>query len=256
MNREIFQQEIEDWNNNVRFYINENSMAYQGKIYRKEIYDFYQIKTEEKVLEAGGGVVKVGENTIVVDFSPKMIEACKKINGEGRCVLASAHQLPFKDEEFDVVVANGLSHHLKAQDLLEDAIKEFYRVLKSGGKLCVFDRANNFFPRLFFLIRTPSRLIFKPTSSCNTRNEADFLEEDIDKIIAGGFKMARRKYIINVFFQAITIFANVLQYVFGFRVAYWWQKITWSLAYLVEKALPFKIFCAEQVIVFKKIAES
>lgn len=252
MDQKIYQQEIEDWDQNARFYDNENEMAYQEKIYRKTMYDFYGIKDSDIVLEAGGGVIKLDKNTILVDFSPKMIEFCKKINKPEKCILASTHELPFANEYFDVVVANGLFHHVKVQGLLEASVKEFYRVLKPGGKICIFDRASNLFPRLFFKMRKPLKKIYKPNSTCSTRNEVDFTDEDIARIENLGFKVEKRKFVINVFFQAMVIFANGLQYLFGKNVAKYWQKTTWPLAYLIEKIFPFKVLCAEQIIVLIK----
>ena len=252
MNEEIYKQEIEDWNKNTAFYENENLMPYQEKIYRKQIYEFYDIKKEERVLDVGGGTTNVSENTIIVDFSPKMIEACKETNGAGKCILASAHNLPFKNQEFDVIIANGLFHHLKVQGIFEESVKEFYRVLKPNGRICIFDRADNLFPRILFILRKPFKILLKPKSTCSTRNESKFLEEDIERIKRGGFEMVRKKYVINVFFQTITIFANVLQYIFGYKVAYCWQKLTWPIAFLLEKMFSFKIFCAEQLIVMEK----
>lgn len=46
-------------------------------------------------------------------------------------LIGDAHQLPFDDESFDVVIVNGLLHHLD----LATSLSEISRVLKVNGKL-------------------------------------------------------------------------------------------------------------------------
>lgn len=49
--------------------------------------------------------------------------------------VCDAHAMPFEDGTFDVVVANGVLHHLD----LKTAVKEIRRVLKKGGVLCAHE---------------------------------------------------------------------------------------------------------------------
>jgi len=135
---------------------------------------------------------------------------------------------------------------------MEDTIKEFIRILKPGAKLCIFDRDNNLIPRIFFLIRQPLKLIYKPKSQCSTRNEVDFLDSDLDKIVAGGFEIIRRRYVVNIFFQILVIFTNSCQYLFGHQVALNLQKSLLPFAIFLEKYFSFKPLCVEQCIVLKK----
>lgn len=252
MNKKIFEREIQDWDKNVQFYINENSMPFQ-KLLRKEIYDFYNLSKNDKVLEAGGGAIKINQNTVIVDFSPKMVEVAKKINPPDRkIILGSVHQLPLENEVFDAVVVNGTFHHLKAQGLLEVSVKEFYRVLKPQGKICVFDRANHFIPNIFFYLRKPFKLIYSPKSQCSTRSETFFLEEDLKDILNTGFKIEKRKYLVPLPFQLLIIFTNVLQYIFGHKLAKKIQAILKPLGAFLEKYFSFKPLCAEQCIILRK----
>lgn len=254
MYKDIFEQEIKDWNKNAQFFANENLMPFQ-KIIRKEIYDFYDFRENEMILEAGGGVIKIKDNMILVDFSPKMINRAKELNPEkaDKCILASAHQLPFSDNTFDVIVANGLMHHLKVQGILEQSIKEFYRVLKPNGKICIFDRAFNLVPVFFFYLRKPLKLIYKPKSQCSTSNEPHFLEKDLKEILKHSFKIEKRKFIVNVFFQILIIFTNVIQYIFRPQLAQKIQGKLYKTAEFIEKKLSYKILCAEQCVILRKI---
>ena len=252
MDNNIFKQEKEDWNGNAQFYANENLMPFQEELVRKKIYDFYNLQETDKVLEAGGGIVKLSANTVLVDFSPKMIEAAKKINPNNECILASVHKLPFADNSFDVIIANGLMHHIKVQGIFDDALEEFQRVLKNGGKLCIFDRTSNLIPKILFYLRQPTKLFYKPKSTCSTRNETPFLEDDIKKIINHGFTLEKRMYLINIFFQHMIIFTNIFQYLFGAKIAIKLQKFTLPLARFIENNFSFKPLCAEQCLVMLK----
>ena len=253
MNEKVFKQEIEDWDKNVDFYINENLMPFQEMI-REEIYDFYGLSENDKVLEAGGGAIKIGPNTVIMDFSPKMVETAQSINSPDRkIILGSVHQTPFKEQTFDAVIVNGTFHHLKAQGLLEDAVKEFYRILKPNGKICVFDRAYNSIPNFFFYLRKPFKKIYSPKSQCSTRNETFFLESDIQKILKQGFSMEKRKYLVPLPLQLLIISTNIFQYLGGKNLAQKAQKLLKPLGKFLEKHLAIKALCAEQCLVLRKI---
>jgi ubiquinone/menaquinone biosynthesis C-methylase UbiE len=253
MNKKIFEQEIKDWDKNVNFYMNENLMPFQEMI-RREIYDFYELSENDKVLEAGGGAIKINPNTVIMDFSPKMVEFAKSINPPDRkIILGSVHQIPFADQTFDAVVVNGTFHHLKAQDLFEESVKEFHRVLKPKGKICVFDRAYNLIPNFFFYLRKPIKKIYSPKSQCSTRNETFFLESDIEEILKQGFRIEKRKYLVPLPLQLLIISTNVFQYLGGKKLAQKSQKFLKPLGRVLEKYLAFKPFCAEQCLILRKI---
>lgn len=254
MNLEIYEQEIKDWDSNASYYEKENFMPY-NQILKEELESFYQIKKSEKVLDVGGGASKIPENVVLVDFSPEMVKLAQKINPLNKVILTSVHQMPLINETFDVIKANGLLHHLKIQGIFKESIKEFYRVLKKDGRLCIFDRAPNFIPNLFYISRKPFKFFlrfFGIRSKCGTSHETFFLNKDIEKILSYGFTLEKRKYIVNIFFQFLYIFSDLLQYLFGFKKAYKFQLGTWKLAKFFEKNFNFKILCAEQCLVLKK----
>lgn len=58
-------------------------------------------------------------------------------SGQGVDVTADAHQLPFEDEKFDVILCMEVLEHLHTPHV---AISEMKRVLKKGGKLILTTR--------------------------------------------------------------------------------------------------------------------
>lgn len=63
--------------------------------------------------------------------------ACDIEKREGVDVVADAHDLPFLDGEFEVILCSEVLEHLHAP---EKAISEMYRVLKPGGTLILTTR--------------------------------------------------------------------------------------------------------------------
>ncbi len=98
-----------------------------------------------RVLDIGGGrgatasrlAHKYGCEIVAIDISPDMVEAARqRIRKEGLEHLidfrqADAHDLPFEDESFDVVLIECVTTLLDR----EKAFREFQRVLKKGGYL-------------------------------------------------------------------------------------------------------------------------
>ena len=97
------------------------------------------------VLEIGLGqgtesefFIKSGAMWTGIDFSTV---ACQRVlnrirlkNLSGNVLNATATDLPFKDDEFDLVFSHGVLHHIPEA---EKAAREMSRVLRPGGKLIV-----------------------------------------------------------------------------------------------------------------------
>jgi len=101
------------------------------KITRTRMENFLEKhKTNEHTLEIGCGrspYKKWFPNRVGMDI----------IERPGVDIVGDAHELPFKDGEFDVVLANEVLEHLQNP---QKAIDEMYRVLRKGGKLILTTR--------------------------------------------------------------------------------------------------------------------
>lgn len=93
----------------------------------------------KKVLDLGCGTGRLtkelldrGAEVVGVDVSEEMLKILQKKFPQVKTVLADAENLPFEDEEFDLIIANFLIVHFKDLDSL---FREVYRVLRSGGYL-------------------------------------------------------------------------------------------------------------------------
>lgn len=108
------------------------------------------VKRGNKVLDIGCGnavlydtLAKKSIEYTGVDISGKMLEMAKKRIGRNkrklpvRFIKGSIIGLPFKDNQFDWVLALAVLHHLPSRELQEKAVQEIYRVLKPKGKTIV-----------------------------------------------------------------------------------------------------------------------
>lgn len=134
------------------------------KIYKQKMEDTIGIiNAPDKVktiLDVGGGkgrltlaLTKSAKNRVyLVDVSIDMLELAVKHRDGGKnikAVNADANQLPYQNDLFDLVVGLDLFCHLERP---EDALAEFYRVLKRDGILIIDSTNSNplwtlFFPR-------------------------------------------------------------------------------------------------------------
>ncbi len=79
-----------------------------------------------------------GCKVIGVDFSPNMIQAAKeKMKGQKNISLQVAHaeSLPYEPRTFDGITSAFLIRNLHHGGLLSPSFREFYRVLKPGGRM-------------------------------------------------------------------------------------------------------------------------
>jgi SAM-dependent methyltransferase len=91
-----------------------------------------------RILEIGSGLgefaeriaSQLGAELVAVDISPRMVELTRARGVDAS--VADAAALPFRDGEFDAVVANWVLHHLPQ---LDRGVAEIARVLTGAGRL-------------------------------------------------------------------------------------------------------------------------
>jgi arsenite methyltransferase len=121
---------------------------------RRRVLDGARIREDDTVLDVGcgegligfGALERVGKTGRVIfsDVSEELLETCRKIaNGDRRCefVLGSADDLPLADASVDVVTTRSVVIYLEDK---ARALAEFFRVLRSGGRLSMFEPINSF----------------------------------------------------------------------------------------------------------------
>ena len=147
-NREFFYDKFsEEWSKKI----NDSETNKRIRIIYEELLPKEYLKGK-KFLEVGCGLgyfsnkaSKIGANVTGIDIGPNLVEINKKKTPKGVFKVASASDLPFKDETFDVVLSTEVIEHVNNQ---KSALKEMCRVLKKNGIL-VITTPNRFFKPLF-----------------------------------------------------------------------------------------------------------
>jgi len=104
----------------------------------------------KKFLEVGCGMgyfsemaQKNGAIVTGIDVGKKLVEKSRQKVPNGKFIIASISNLPFKDETFDLILCTEVIEHVENQN---KGLSEVFRVLKKGG---------------YLVLTTPNR-IFKP----------------------------------------------------------------------------------------------
>ncbi|MFA6391418.1 MAG: class I SAM-dependent methyltransferase [Patescibacteria group bacterium] len=114
-----------------------------------EFYDFEKyLKTGSSVLDVGCGngrllnfLAKYGVSYVGIDASANLVQIAKE-NADEKItsslssysfMKASATELPFADQSFDIVFAVASLYHIPSRELRKQSVKEIARVLKEGG---------------------------------------------------------------------------------------------------------------------------
>ncbi|WP_417794904.1 methyltransferase domain-containing protein [Terasakiella pusilla] len=110
-----------------------------------EVLKSYLSLAGKKVLDVGSGeghltrmMTREGANVIGLECTPRQLERAKAYEtaGDETYVDAFGQDLPFADEEFDIVVMFNSLHHIPVDDQFK-ALCEAARVLKPGGQLYI-----------------------------------------------------------------------------------------------------------------------
>lgn len=127
----------------------------QSRLWRGKVAKAVAAKSGEVILDIAAGTgtssmafVGDGIKVVAADFSQGMLAEGRKRYPQLEFVFADAMNLPFKDQEFDVVT---MSFGLRNVADHKVALKEFNRVLKPGGRLviCEFSHVRGLFGVLY-----------------------------------------------------------------------------------------------------------
>lgn len=145
---------------------------YQSRLWRRALTKAVDPKAGERILDIAAGtgtssmaLSREGVHVVAADFSQGMIEEGRKRYPQLEFVFADAMKLPFKDGEFDVVT---MSFGLRNVSDHKVALREFYRVLKPGGRLviCEFSHVRGLLGKLYlWYLRRVLPLVSKLFSS-------------------------------------------------------------------------------------------
>ncbi len=249
----------EEWDINAPFYMTEVRSPFYQIVHGEKLRTF-SLQTEGRLaLDLGAGtgyfsdcMRQIGKKALALDFSWEMVHRGSQSYPAVVFVEGSASQLPFKDEQFDIIVANGALHHFKEQNLLEDAVHEVNRVLKEGGVFCLFDRNDSLLPRtIHHFVMFSKKLAVRlagafPSSS--TLTEPDFGDADLQLFLDCGLEIAERTYVSSIPMFMLVVVANTLEYAFGMRVASGFRNMLAPVARWLEHRITWKGLCVEQCV--------
>jgi SAM-dependent methyltransferase len=107
-----------------------------------DVLELLNARTGEIILDAGCGtgryipaLIRAGAHVTGIDFSPQMLAIARGKNPGIEFREADLSQpLPFADAVFDAILCAQVVKHLPK---LEPSIKEFFRILKPGGRAVI-----------------------------------------------------------------------------------------------------------------------
>ena len=146
--------------------------------------DKLQLKPDDVFLEigCGGGVLlnmalETVKHAKAIDHSSDMVQIAREKNheavSEGRVeiVQGNAESLPWDDNSFTCATANQMFFFIDKPLIV---LNEFYRVLKSGGRLVITSTEDSILPKLLFVLWSHSMRLYKNTDMDSMLKQAGF----------------------------------------------------------------------------------
>lgn len=264
MNQKVYRREQKDWAKNAEFYRTEAESPFKKMLCAEMQEKFLLTKKHQKILDLGAGAgdfanyltKALGSKVICCDFSQAMKKMASKKYPQLPYQIAPTTKLPFEAGSFDVVIAAGLLHHLKAQEILEESLAEIKRVLRPGGYFCYLDRSPAKIATLaesvFAFIKKIFVNIKGNYSSCSTSSETLLNKADI-RMIASYFKSVNQQPAYCLPFKTLLVSSYFLLYTLGKPAFYAFQIVFFPFAWLFEKYLNFGFWETEYCGVSKKV---
>lgn len=169
-------------------------------------FQFLEIPDDGKVLDCGCGgganierMLREHPKTVVkgIDYSEVSVEKSRKVNQKEinteRCKIlhASVMELPFKDEQFDLVTAFETVYFWP--DLPKN-FQEVYRVTKSGGMFFICNECNGDTDKDDkWTEKIPGMTIYRDSQLKKTLEEAGFSKVNIQKNRKGWIAVTAQK---------------------------------------------------------------
>lgn len=140
--------------------------------------------------KAGAEVVGVENEKLGLQFARENLKSVENANLHYTFEHASAYELPFKDETFDIVVSCEVIEHLREPERM---LREVLRVLNPGGK---------------FILTTPYRMTEVPQDENHVK---EYFPGEIQVMLEKYFKDVEVKETHHMFWRAL--------FTYGFRFA-------------------------------------
>jgi ubiquinone/menaquinone biosynthesis C-methylase UbiE len=133
------EEDVRAWYN--RRHVSQGERAWRPADAYAVFLDQLEVTPGGKLLDVGCGTGYLlkeadrrGLTTTGVDISDEAVRIARSVSPRSRIERAVGETLPFEDSSFDYVCCIGVLEHLSD---LDRGVREFTRVTKQGGKLCV-----------------------------------------------------------------------------------------------------------------------
>ena len=78
-------------------------------------------------------------NCYGIDYSTPLINIAKILLEDSQFMVSEARLMPSFQKKFDLIFSHSVFHYFPNQNYAFDVINKAYKLLKSGGKLCLLD---------------------------------------------------------------------------------------------------------------------
>ena len=157
---------------------------YQMKLSKQMENVFATAGSGAAVLDIGGGargyIEKFGlqSTAVVTDISLNWLTSVQRPGDRSNFVASDCEELPFFDGSFDLVVINGVLHHVPRQAC---ALREIDRVLKPGGSAIVIEPAKWSVALIYYLLK---RAVFLMTGAAGLKKYLHYYGSPYESYLA------------------------------------------------------------------------